>query len=458
MDYPKAAAYIPRAIIKRKPFQENTGRPDGGYVFLHSMLMNTPSLPEEKARRDSILAALNEKFPQELTSYFTFRKAFEIHEKVREELAKNLGESGNILKSRFEDSKNQEYQAILANEDLLLELIKLDPVFFAALPVSRKTEALVARILKEAEKSSRYEVLFYEVMRSSFPNKEKMISSEISRNAAKFSVFYGYNKATCPTSMLSFPDKCAERLAKILFDLVEGAPETESTQLEEGTKHALREIVLNSEDFGTSQEVKDAYLVLLKQKAPVPPAQVQVSQEDTVGSGASMRPPTNGSSQIDASIPADQVPALVFLDEVFEKIEKAFAVFKKKENTQLNEYEDVKTWFSEVDKRYKTFAAAKTQASFQAFHAGLKIVQGQVTQTLGKHRGFGAYPLALRVLLGLCATILVIPAIVVAIKSSAGYTQTFFGRPETDSMKKFSALQKTMKEAENPPKDTGLAH
>ncbi|MDP3559307.1 MAG: hypothetical protein Q8R79_03020 [Legionellaceae bacterium] len=48
-----------------------------------------------------------------------------------------------------------------------------------------------------------------------------------------------------------------------------------------------------------------------------------------------------------------------------------------------------------------------------------------------------------------------IPALAVAIKSSAGFKATFFGKPETDTMKKFKSLKGAIDDHQIPGNNMG---
>lgn len=80
-----------------------------------------------------------------------------------------------------------------------------------------------------------------------------------------------------------------------------------------------------------------------------------------------------------------------------------------------------------------------TPQSFQKFERKCKQVLEEASPVLSTHRGWHGYPDFVRRIIGVIATIAVIPALVVHFSSTKGYVGVFFSSKEnikTDSSEK----------------------
>lgn len=83
-----------------------------------------------------------------------------------------------------------------------------------------------------------------------------------------------------------------------------------------------------------------------------------------------------------------------------------------------------------------------TPAGFKIFHAECSKMMKNAKKEAEKHRGWHQINPILRAILGVCAAITVLPALMIEIKSKQGYMKTFFETPCTNTKKELSRINK----------------
>lgn len=130
-----------------------------------------------------------------------------------------------------------------------------------------------------------------------------------------------------------------------------------------------------------------------------------------------------------------------------EKIMHAYREFeKKKERLLARQLLDEKAllWFENVEKSFNAFDEASSQGNLVSISEQLRSIPPSLKMIINEHRGFGKVPQPIRAILGLIALVSGIVASYVKNNSSSGFYQTFFKNPSTDTMKKFTELQKAV--------------
>ncbi|MDP3558835.1 MAG: hypothetical protein Q8R79_00600 [Legionellaceae bacterium] len=166
--------------------------------------------------------------------------------------------------------------------------------------------------------------------------------------------------------------------------------------------------------------------------------------------------------------PPSLVPlvAMVFDKNAFTRLENAFIAFQKKidalpkdKKNEEHEYDVLRNWFKGLDECYQSFKHQKNKDTLNSLISKLEEtqknlevkVEGSLQDKMNQHRHFGKLNPLFRAFLGFCAMVLgIIPSIIVQVNSSAGYMRTFFGQPDTDTMKQYKKLEVAVNNIKSP--------
>lgn len=98
----------------------------------------------------------------------------------------------------------------------------------------------------------------------------------------------------------------------------------------------------------------------------------------------------------------------------------------------------------------KYFFSSPTPEIFKYFTQQTKCAISEAEKSFSEHRGVWhkLHPI-LRGILGVLATLSLIPALIVAVGTKQGYVNTFFATPKTETMQQFESVKKKYEEQED---------
>lgn len=147
-------------------------------------------------------------------------------------------------------------------------------------------------------------------------------------------------------------------------------------------------------------------------------------------------------------------------EESIKKIDLAYKRFCDKIVNKFESSEhktEANIWFAAVKRDYLTFKSTPTSSSMRVLQQTLEKIDENAKAVITTHRGFVGWHRAVRVFLGVIATILFPIAFAIKVNSSAGYIATFFKdktNVETDTQTKLKALTGEIEAQLTPDDDT----